>query len=376
MLALPVVMTMIFGALFVSANPLIARSLAAVRLPPLGDLAFCFFAFAIIWPSLRPDRWATRIVAFTPTPEMTFPGVSRASVRISLGLFNVLFAIENALDIGFLWGGAPLPAGVTLADYAHRGAYPLILTALLAGAFVLATTKPGSATAADPTIRRLVVLWVAQNLILVASSILRTCDYIAVYMLTSWRIAALVWMGLVALGLVLICWRMLSGRSTRWLVNANASAAALVLATFSIVDFDTAAAEWNVAHAREVGGDGGALDLCQLNVMGAPALLPLIELEKRELPLVFRDRVTSVRQQILEDVEWRGGLVTSQADWRNWTWRNARRLAEARRRLGPHPAMPAPQPGNAPRTCDGSVPATPSPPVVSTTRPLTGASAR
>ncbi|WP_163595012.1 DUF4153 domain-containing protein, partial [Klebsiella pneumoniae] len=88
--------------------------------------------------------------------------------------------------------------------------------------FVLVALRPGSPSAADPTIRRLVVLWVAQNLLLVASSILRTLDYVAAYSLTSFRIAALAWMGLVAIGLALICWRMLAGRSAAWLINANA----------------------------------------------------------------------------------------------------------------------------------------------------------
>ncbi len=66
-------------------------------------------------------------------------------------------------------------------------------------------------------LRRLVTLWIAQNVLLVASSILRTIDYIAVYSLTPWRIAALAWMALVAVGLVLILWRMWRGLSARWL---------------------------------------------------------------------------------------------------------------------------------------------------------------
>ena len=45
---------------------------------------------------------------------------------ISLALFNAVFAV-NILDIAFLWSGEPLPAGVSLADHAHRGAYPLIV---------------------------------------------------------------------------------------------------------------------------------------------------------------------------------------------------------------------------------------------------------
>ena len=120
----------------------------------------------------------------------------------------------------------PSPISVTLAAYAHRGAYPLIATALLAGVFVLVTLRPGSDTAAVPLIRRLVVLWVGQNVFLVASSILRTLDYVDAYSLTRLRVAALLWMALVAVGLSLILWRMLSGKSATWLINANALAGA------------------------------------------------------------------------------------------------------------------------------------------------------
>ena len=96
------------------------------------------------------------------------PGVSVASVTLSLILFNSLFALQNGLDLAFLWSGAGLPEGVTLAEYAHRGAYPLIATALLAGLFVLVTLRPGSETASAPLIRRLVVVWVGQNIFLAA----------------------------------------------------------------------------------------------------------------------------------------------------------------------------------------------------------------
>ncbi len=109
----------------------------------------------------------------------------------ALFLFNVLFAVENGLDLAFLWSGAPLPAGVTLADYAHRGAYLLVLTALLAGGFSLLLLREGSPTASRPLIRWLVGAWVAQNVLLSASSLLRTVDYVEAYSLTQLRLAAL-----------------------------------------------------------------------------------------------------------------------------------------------------------------------------------------
>ncbi len=345
LLALPLLASAGFLALFASANPLIARAFAAVRLPDLDDVLFWCVMLALIWPSLRPARLTTRITNLLPDAPTGWQGLNPQSVLISLSLFNLVFAIQNGLDLAFLWSGAPLPVGVTLADYAHRGAYPLIVTALLAGLFVL-MLRPGSATAADRTIRRLVVLWVAQNLLLVASSILRTCDYIAVYMLTPLRIAALVWMALVGLGLALICWRMLRNKSASWLINANTLAAATALVASSLVDYDAIAADWNVRHAREVGGKGVALDLCALSEAGTAALVPLAQLERRALEPRFRVQVIRVRQQIL------ASAGEQQANWRDWTRRDAGRIARMHAILGPSPATPLAPTPDLPATCD------------------------
>ena len=351
-LALPVTGSALFVALFASANPLIDRALSDIRLASPTEIAFWLLALAIVWPSLRPATWTTRSGRGSDA-GIRLRRVSLPSLLISLFAFNAIFAVQNGLDIAFLWSGAPLPQGVTLANYAHRGAYPLIATALLAALFVLATLTPGSRTAAHPMLRRLVVLWIAQNVLLVASSILRTCDYIAVYMLTAWRIAALAWMGLVALGLMLVCWRMLAHRSARWLINTNALAAALLLTAGSVVDLDAVAAEWNVRHAREAGGRGVPLDLCQLGQSGASALIPLIELERRPLPADFLDRVRAVREGILANGAAGSGLEYAQANWRTWTWRRARRLARARAMLGVNPVQPTELPPGSRRGCDG-----------------------
>jgi len=142
---------------------------------------------------------------------------------LSLAVFNALFALQNVLDLTFLWSGAPLPGHVTLADYAHKGAYTLILTALLAGAFVLICLDPGAQASKSRSVRWLLVFWILQNLFLVASSALRLADYIDAYGMTRLRLAAFVWMALVAMGLVLITARILSGRSSAWLRSETLS---------------------------------------------------------------------------------------------------------------------------------------------------------
>jgi hypothetical protein len=324
LLALPVVGGAIFLALFAAANPVIASALSRLQLPAFSAdlfwrMLFWLAVLTLVWGVLRPRRRRALAVG-KARPVAALAGVSVASVTLSLLVFNALFALQNGLDAVILWGGAGPPAGLTLAQYAHRGAYPLIATALLAGLFVLVALDPRRPTAQVPLIRLLVVLWVAQNLFLVASSILRTVDYVEAYSLTRLRIAALVWMGLVALGLVLICWRMLRGKSGAWLINANAAAALLVLAAACVVDLGAVAAAWNVRHAREVGGRGPELDVCYLNDLGPSALVSLVELERRSTSPELTDRVAWVR-------EW--GMIRlreRQSDWRGWTLRDALRL--------------------------------------------------
>jgi hypothetical protein len=348
LLALPLIGTALFTILFANANPVIADMLGRIQLPTPGTLLEWALVTLLVWPALRPHRIVTRLGAELPEPGIRLPGTSLPSVLLALALFNALFALQNGLDITYLWSDAPLPSGMSMTEYVHRGAYPLIATALLAGFLVITMLRPGTATAANPLARRLVALWVVQNVFLVASSALRTIDYIQQFELTAWRIAALAWMALVATGLLLICWRMWFARSARWLINANAVAATMVLVPCCFVDLSASAAVWNVRHAREVGGAGMTIDLCYLGGMGASALLPLIELEHRPLPPETLDRVRYVRSAVF------GRLEADQSSWTSWTPHGASRLSRARALLGPQPTEPHVLSAGMSRGCNGA----------------------
>lgn len=75
-------------------------------------------------------------------PRMLAPAKSRPSLRLPEALlnlrsilwalltFNLNNALQTGLDLTYLWGGASLPTGMTPATYAHRGAYPVCMSAL------------------------------------------------------------------------------------------------------------------------------------------------------------------------------------------------------------------------------------------------------
>jgi hypothetical protein len=325
-LVLPLVGTVLFLSLFAMANPIISGFLDGIQIGGMSSddiirLFFWGFIFVAVWSTLRPRRTKQMFNRLAETEPGRIAGVTVASVTLSLIIFNLLFALQNGMDLIYIWGDVRLPEAFTLAEYAHRGAYPLIVTALLAGLFVLVTTHPRSEMAGNSFIRALIIIWIAQNLFLVASTAERTMLYIESYSLTELRISALLWMGLVAMGLILVTWRMLRGSSLAWLVNGNALAAFLVLSACTLVDLGATAATWNVRHAREVGGNGVHLDLCYLNQLEGSSLTALASLEQQpELDPTFRQRVILVRQQI------QGRIALRQTQKGGWDWRDAQRM--------------------------------------------------
>jgi hypothetical protein len=253
----------------------------------------------------------------TQTDTRVGPLFGNTAILRSLVLFNALFAVQTVLDIAYLWGGVALPAGMSYASYAHRGAYPLIVTALLAGTFVLAAMQPGSDTERSRPIRALVFLWIGQNVLLVISSILRLDLYVNVYSLTELRCAAFIWMLLVAIGLVLIMARIALDRPNSWLVWRNAAALVITLYVSSFVDFSAVIADFNVAHSQEMSGKGQRADvgyLCDLGPAAIPALDVLfakVDSNMRRVPdyqYACRDRLAMLHR-------------ARQADWRAFSFR-------------------------------------------------------
>ncbi len=248
--------------------------------------------------------------------------------------FNTVFLVQTLLDVVYLFLGADLPAHLTYAQYAHRGAYPLLATALLAGLFVLVTFRPHSHTQADTWCRRLVYLWLAQNVFLMFNSVWRLGLYIEVYSLTRWRVAALVWMALVGVGLAWVAWRIVSDRGNAWLIRANTLTTVAVIYLCAFVNFDRLIADFNVRHCHEITGQGAPLDLMYLRSLGSDSLPALVWLEEQT-----RDQRSITQQQVnaastcSRPIDQRAAKVIEclkrelhddLSDWRGWSYRRAR----------------------------------------------------
>ncbi|HVZ36956.1 MAG TPA: DUF4173 domain-containing protein, partial [Polyangiaceae bacterium] len=264
----PVGFAVIFVWLFTAANPVVESWIRAIRLDEL--IRFLQPARVVLWGFVAVTAWPVlmpKLLQWTALPQVQGPVMPRteslvfgeAAIRNSLIVFNALFAMQTAMDLMFLWGGVRLPEGMTHAEYAHRGAYPLVVTAILAGAFVLAAMRRDGPGERSPLIRTLVYLWIGQNVWLVISSLLRLKLYVEEFQLTELRIASAIWMGLVAVGLVLIVVKLVLGKSNKWLLATNLAALSLTFWGVSWLDFGAAISRYNVEHSYEVTGEGVTL---------------------------------------------------------------------------------------------------------------------
>lgn len=326
---LPLALSLIFAVLFAGANPILIRWLELINWDWIVEV-FTFertllwsLVIILCWPLLRPKfrlkQASLRDDDYKYIKELIHFLFSKESILYSLILFNLLFLVQTSMDLIYLWGGATLPEGMSYAEYAHHGAYPLIATALLAGAFVLVALRPGSETEAMRSIRYLVYLWIGQNVFLVISSIWRTTLYIEEYSLTYLRLAALIWMGLVALGLVWLVLRVIWTRSNIWLLNANGISLLIVLMMCTFINLGSVIAQFNVEHCKEVNTNGPSLDLNYLREIGTASLPALSWFQQHGGPYSYKiSRVIKLERNL------RNTLRQELGEWRTWTFRSYR----------------------------------------------------
>lgn len=302
----------VFIVLFAVANPLIDQGisyavnwdLAALdgsRLLVWVGLAWC------IWPILRLAAFRERLIVSGPDRTIAWgrlPGLNGRSLFRGLVIFNLLFAIQTVSDGAYLWGGAALPDGMSYAAYAHRGAYPLLVVALLAGGFSL-LVQPH--LAAHPELKRLLYIWLAQTVVLVASTLMRLDLYVGAFGLTRWRIAAALWLVLVMVGLCLMLWQLWKGHGPGWLILRSAAVSALSLYLVCFVSLGGLVASHNLTHQKEHMIDRGYV--CGLG----PDALPAIRRWESEKARTFCHEHWMTR-----------AIVPVPRDWREWGYRNWR----------------------------------------------------
>lgn len=269
--AIPLGGALLILSLLVSANPVLDRWMSGLLEVnfDLSNLVMRVLFWAgmalVLWPLLSTSAdQLTQPDTVAPLRKTRSFGLNARSVTNALVLFNALLALQLVLDGQVFWGSGQLPAGVSYAEYAHRGAYPLLVTALLAGGFALAA-RPF--LEGGRWLKPLMMVWLGLNVMLTLSSLYRLGIYIEAYGLTYLRIRAGIWMVLVALWLGMIAWQIGRAKGNGWLLLRSFALGAATLYLGCFVNFAHGIATYNLNHQRSDG-----YYLCTLNPTASGAL--------------------------------------------------------------------------------------------------------
>jgi len=247
----------------------------------------------------------------------------KACVLTFIGL-NALFLAANLTDALYLWFAFRLPSGLTYSQFAHHGSYRLIVAVVLAAVTIAAFFRTNTLQSGRRTPRLLAYVFVVQNLVVLAGATRRLQLYVDAYGLTRFRLAAVLWMGLVAVGFVLILVKVSRERRFRFLLRTNAVTTVLLLSTVSLLNLDGFIARWNVS--RHKAGATTPIDIDYMASLSAGALPAMAGLVNDADPEVAAQARAAVAKRLAEE-------EALQNFWQSWTWQRRSAIAAAEQAL-------------------------------------------
>ena len=317
-LVLPVVALLVFGTLFVFANPDLANAIGA-RFSDLFDLLgqwlqeltpaplevlFCIGVGWIAIGLLRPIL-PTSESEKDPEPAPESPKVSVEpepaplfeAFRNTLFMVVGLFAVYLVFEFQTLWF-REFPEGFHYSGYAHEGA--AWLTVALALATVMLSLMFRGSVLNDPRLsklRKLSWLWSIENVVLALAVYNRLSVYVSFNGMTRMRTIGLLGMTSVLVGFLLVVRKISKGHDFRWLVRRQLWTVAFAVYFYAVLPVDA----WVMRHnvQRVLAGDMSPavqISVHQTSVEGVLQLLPLTQCENE----IIREGVKAILAQYQE----------------------------------------------------------------------------
>jgi len=321
----------IFGALFLSADPVFAELLEDWVKIDLAAFASHLALIALLsWFAcgyLAGFSSGTRLGGLR-TLGWEPPTLRTSEVSVAVGLVDLLFLAFVVVQFRYLFGGAQMvevTPGLTYAAYAREGFFQLVVATALGIPWLLAAHGLlGKEESPRWTFQALSWIQLILLLAIVASALQRMRAYLEAYGLTEDRFVAtaiLLWLA------VLVIWfgaTVLRRRGSPFVFGVLASGYALIM-VLHVANPTAYAARSQLDRAESAlhqePDSGSQLDATYLSRLGSDATPILLE-RMDELPPEARSEVANALLSRWDsDREW---------DWRNWNladWR-ARRLVE------------------------------------------------
>ncbi|MCW3126228.1 MAG: hypothetical protein JWO03_1886 [Bacteroidetes bacterium] len=262
---LPVIIFVIFFFIYRSGNPIFDQYAAKINFDfiSIGWVFFTLLGFFFMYGFFKQRiiglfQKADHEASDELPPVSHDDHIKDSPISVSnlvytgvllLILLNVLLATVNGLDIYYLGFLHSTPAGITFSQYLHNGTNSLIASIILAVTVILFYFRGYlNFYEGNKWLKGLAYIWIAQNLMLVLSTVYRNTVYIYDFGLTHKRIGVYVYLFLCVAGLVTTFIKIFQRKNNWFLFRKNAWIAYTLMIVACPVDWDTVITTFDIDH--------------------------------------------------------------------------------------------------------------------------------
>ncbi len=216
------------------------------------------------------------------------------------GSLNVLFAIVNFIDVKWVWFQFMVPAEFSLKEFVHDGVGYLIITLIISMGLILYFFRKNlNFYPNNKLLKTLAIVWIVQNGILAVSVVIRTVQYINFHGLASGRIGLMVFLSMVAFGLITLFIKISKKKNSAFLLRANSSFALILFALCATVNWDGLIARVNLNH--KVSNEIDVNNYLNLNPQVYPVIFANLDKVEKQIRYHNNNEVRWIRFTDIED---------------------------------------------------------------------------
>lgn len=338
---LVVVIVIVFIVLYAQASSAFSEVLSKIDLSfiSIGWIVTTLLGFIVCTILIRHRRikhidllerkWATPLIAllYQPSPEHTEKQtVERKAGGLLLLLLNIVLLAVNASDIVFLSEGVELNTRTSFSELVHQGVGALIASIVFAVVILLFFFR-GQLNFDEKakTLYFLALLWIAQNLILVATSGIKNSLYIEFFGgLTYKRIGVYYYLLLSIIGLIVTGYKLYAKKPNWFLMRTNFTLFFGILIASSIVNWDSVITNYNMQQAEAKGKDPDIHYMTRLSNHNLIQLVDWAE-EAKANPYkthqLSKSQIENLSDNIAHKTHWFIKDFKSR-DWQSWNYQD------------------------------------------------------
>ena len=256
----PLIFIVAFFFIYRSMNPLFEKVTQEMAdLVSLGYVFFTLGGFTLVYSVYKQkraneiDRWEKNWLLNILESDVENPKWNEAIAFIFLFIaLNLMLLSVNVMDINYLYLGNGMPDDITHKQFLHKGV-GMLITSILLGISLLLFFFRGTLNFSKNKIiiKLLAFFWVAQNLFMILSTMLRNNIYVNDALLSYKRIGVYFWLLFALIGLITLLIKLHKNKTVWFLARHNFTVIFIVLVASSAFDWDMIISDFNINRAKQ-----------------------------------------------------------------------------------------------------------------------------